>query len=90
MRESTVYTSTIFSGRKKEIVSVRLVGLESIKLRDKSVHKAFHVKFTFTQDGSTKSSDDIDTWISADNRRIPLMLRGKLPVGEVRVYYTSK
>ena len=90
MRESTVYTSTVFSGRKKETVSVRLVGVESIKLRDKSVHKAFHVKFTFTQDGSTKSSDDIDTWISADNRRIPLMLRGKLPVGEVRVYYTSK
>lgn len=90
MRESTVYTTTVFSGNKKETVTLRLVGTEEIQLRDKSSHKAYHVKFSFTQDGSTKSSDDIDTWISADSHRIPLMLRGKLPIGEIRIYYTTK
>lgn len=87
MRESTVYNSTVFSGRRKEKVSLRLVGVEDVKLRDKSTHRAYHVKFTFTQDGATKSSDDIDTWISTDDQRIPLMVRGKLAIGEIRVYY---
>lgn len=87
MRPGTVYKSTVFSGKKKETVSVRLVGTEDVKLRDKSKHRAFHVQFTFTQDGATKSSDDIDTWISTDPQRIPLMIRGRLPIGEIRVYY---
>lgn len=90
MRESTVYTSMVFSGKKKEKVSVKLVGVENVELRDKSKHRAYHVKFTFTQDGATKSSDDIDTWISTDNSRIPLMVRGRLPIGEIRVYYKPK
>ncbi|MGN1245791.1 MAG: DUF3108 domain-containing protein, partial [Muribaculaceae bacterium] len=69
MRESTVYKSTVFSGKRKETVSVKLVGIEEVKLRDKSKHRAYHVQFTFTQDGATKSSDDIDTWISTDEQR---------------------
>ena len=87
MRRGTVYKSTVFSGKKKETVSVRLVGTDDIKLRDKSKHRAYHVQFTFTQDGATKSSDDIDTWISTDEQRIPLMIRGRLSIGEIRVYY---
>ena len=87
MRENTVYKSTVFSGKKKETVSVKLVGIEDVKLRDKSKHRAYHVQFTFTQDGATKSSDDIDTWISTDERRIPLMVRGRLSIGEIRVYF---
>ena len=48
------------------------------------------VKFKFSQDGRKKSSDDIDAWISMNPKHIPLMIRGKLPIGEMRVYYNSK
>lgn len=89
MKENTVYTTNMFSGKKKELLSIRYVGTETVKLRDKSKHQAYHIKFTFTQDGATKSSDDIDTWISMDSRRIPLLLRGRLPVGEIRCYYAA-
>lgn len=85
--KTRVYTSTIFSGRKQERLNIKYVGIENVKLRDKSVHNAYHIKFSFTQDGRTKSSDDIDTWISTDSLRIPLMMLGKLPIGEVRCYY---
>lgn len=87
MKENTVYKTAMFSGRKKEMLSIRYVGIEQMKLRDKSQHQAYHIKFTFTQDGASKSSDDIDTWISLDSRRIPLLLRGRLSVGEIRCYY---
>lgn len=84
-----VYKATIFSGKQKETITIRCLGKEKIKLKDKSEREAFHIKFNFTRKGGKKTSDDIDTWISADSRRIPLYLSGKLPVGEVRAYYIS-
>ena len=89
MKTGTTVTSTIFSGRKKERIDIRFLGIETIKLRDKSTHKAFHVSFSFTQDGQEKSSDDMFTWISTDSAHIPLMLKGKLPIGEVRCYLSK-
>lgn len=89
MTENTVYTTNMFSGKKKELLNIRYVGVETVELRDSSKHRAYHIKFTFTQDGSTKSSDDIDTWISTDSRRIPLLLLGRLPIGEIRCYYVK-
>ena len=83
------YETTVFSGKRKERLNIKYVGEENIKLRDKSQHDSYHIKFSFTEEGKTKSSDDIDTWISKDDLRIPLMLRGSLPIGEVRVYYAK-
>lgn len=89
MKENSTSEITVFSGRRKETLRIKYAGIEEIELRDKSRHKAFHVKFAFTQDGQTKSSDDLDTWISTDSSRIPLMLCGKLPIGEIRCYYAK-
>lgn len=83
------YTATTFSGSKKELVKIKSLGIEKIKMRDKTEREAYHIKFNFTQDGGKKSSDDIDAWISTDSRHIPLYLVGKLPIGEIRVYLTS-
>ncbi len=76
----------IFSGSKTELLTIRCVGKESIKMRDKREVDAWHIRFRFTSDGRRKSSDDIDAWISADSRHVPLRLYGSLPVGQVRVY----
>lgn len=85
-----VIKATVFSGSKAETITIRSLGKEEIKLRDKTVRDAYHIRFNFTTEGKKKSSDDIDTWISADSRHIPLYLVGQLPVGQVRVYYTGK
>lgn len=83
------FKATVFSGSKAETLTVRSLGKEKIKLRDKSEREAYHIQFTFTSGGKKKSSDDIDAWISADSRHIPLYLVGKLPVGQVRAYYVG-
>lgn len=85
-----VYKATVFSGSKSETISIRCLGREKIKLRDKTVREAYKIRFNFTTGGGTKSSDDMDTWISTDSKHIPLYLVGKLPVGEVRAYFTGQ
>ena len=86
--EKTV-KATVFSGSKVESLSIRCVGKEVIKLRDKSKREAYHIKFKFTTEGKKKSSDDIDTWISTDAAHIPLLVVGSLPVGQVKCYYMT-
>ena len=81
--------ATIFSGSKEELLTVRCVGKEEIELRDKSKHEAWHILFKFTQKGGTKSSDDINCWISTKAPNIPLLIVGNLPIGQVRVNYES-
>lgn len=81
--------AVIFSGSKEENLDVRCVGKEKITLRDKTEHEAWHILFKFTQKGGTKSSDDIDCWISTAAPHIPLLIIGNLPIGQVRVNYQA-
>lgn len=79
--------ATIFSGSKEEFLDVQCQGKEMVELRDKSTHEAWHITFKFTQKGGTKSSDDINCWISTKAPHIPLLIIGNLPIGQVRVNY---
>ncbi len=89
MAVGKTFRTTIFSGKEKENLTITYRGVTTVKMRNGSQPKAYHVTFSFTQDGGTKSSDGIDAYLSIDARRIPLMLVGKLPVGEVKVYYAG-
>ncbi len=80
------YRTVVFSGKSKENLTIKYRGVQSIKLRNGSKHNAHKVTFHFTQDGRTKSSDDLTAWLSTDSLRKPLMFVGKLPVGEVKCY----
>lgn len=87
LNKNVEYKATIFSGKQKETIKIKSLGIEKIKLKDKTEREAYHIKFNFSRDGGKKSSDDMDTWISTDSSHIPLYLVGKLPVGEVRAYF---
>lgn len=89
LSKNKIYTATVFSGKQKETIKIRCLGVEKIKLRNNTVKEAYHIKFNFTRDGGKKSSDDIDTWISTDSSHKPLYLVGKLPIGEVRAYLVN-
>lgn len=82
----TKLTANLFSGSKVETVKIWKVGPETIKMRDGSKREAWHIRFTFTSKGGKKTSDDIDAWISKDNRRIPLEIRGSLPIGHASAF----
>lgn len=87
MNSGSVYKAMMFSGSKVEELTIKLVGKEKIKLRNKTEEEAYHIKFKFTTQGKKKSSDDIDTWISTDSRHIPLQIVGNLSIGQIRCYY---
>lgn len=87
LNKGQVISGTVFSGSKVETIVIRCVGMEEIRLKDKSKREAYHIKFKFTTEGKKKSSDDIDTWISTDPSHIPLLVVGSLPVGQIKCYY---
>ena len=81
------YTTIIFSGKEKEYLTINYQGVETIKMRDGSKRQAHRISFKFTQEGGKNSSDNLTAWMSTQADRIPLLLVGKLPVGEVKCYY---
>lgn len=90
LQKGRVIKATVFSGSKAETITIKSLGKEMIKLRDKTKRETYHIQFNFTTGGQKKSSDDIDTWISTNSQHIPLYLVGQLPVGQVRVYFTGQ
>ena len=81
--------TVIFSGKEKEYLTIRFKGREKVKLRDGKKYDAYHITFKFTQKNGTKSSDDLNAWISTDPQHVPLLLVGNLPVGQVKCYLTK-
>lgn len=72
----------IFSGKQKEVLSIVYLGTEDVDV-DGNAMPSYHISFRFTSKGGTKTSDDMDAWISTKSDRRPLRLEGKLPVGKV-------
>ena len=90
LQANKVYKSCVFSGKEKETLTIKYVGIEpSLQLRDKSRHQAYHLKLSFTTDNGKKSSDGIDAYISTGPQRIPLLVVGKLKIGEIKCYYAK-
>lgn len=86
MTDGKKMTATLFSGSHEETVKIWKVGEEKVKMRDGSMRDAWHIRFTFTSKGGKKTSDDIDAWLSKDDSRVPLVIRGSLPIGKVSAY----
>lgn len=86
MADGKKITATLFSGSHEETVKIWKVGEGQVKMRDGTKRDAWHIKFTFTSKGGKKTSDDIDAWISKDEKRIPLEIKGSLPLGHVCAY----
>ncbi|MBP5561515.1 MAG: DUF3108 domain-containing protein [Muribaculaceae bacterium] len=87
MVKNAYYKTTIFSGKKKESLAIKYLGTTQVKMRNGTKRDAIRVQFTFTTENGKHSSDGIDAYLSTDAQHIPLVLVGKLPVGEVKVYY---
>lgn len=85
-RPGHTLTVNIFSGKRKELLAIKYHGLETVSVKKRN-YRCYHITFIFTSDGAKKTSDDMDAWISADDRRIPIKLEGKLPVGKVHCLY---
>lgn len=80
----------LFSGKRKEILTIRYLGTVKIKVEGKD-YNCYHISFNFTDPDKPgkETSDAMEAWISADSRRIPIKLEGKLPVGSVHCIYSG-
>lgn len=88
MKHGESVRMNIFSGKKKEILTIHFKGIENVKI-GKTEYPSYHITFTFTTEGGAVSSDNMDAWISTAPNRIPLLMEGKLPVGKVRAVYSG-
>ena len=88
MKKNQVMKLTIFSGKRKELLTIKYHGTEKVAYDNKS-YNCYHISFTFTSDGGKKTSDDMDAWITTDSKRIPVKLEGVLPVGKVQCFCTG-
>lgn len=86
MKPGESITINVFSGKRKELLTITYDGPETIELDDKQVN-TIHIRFKFTGKGGKKTSDDMDAWLSTDAAHIPLKMVGKLPVGQIQCYY---
>ncbi len=86
LREGHIVKTSIFSGSKVETMTVRSLGITTVKMRNGTKREAYHIRFNFTTKGKKKSSADMDTWISTDATHVPITLVGQLPVGQVKCY----
>ena len=84
-------TVNLFSGKRKEILTITYLGEETIEMNSKR-YSTFHISFSFTdpEKPSNETSDPMDAWISTEKSRIPLKLEGKLPVGKVQCFFIDE
>ncbi len=79
-------TMNIFSGKRKEILTITYRGREMVDNAGTD-SECYKISFSFTSDGVKKTSDDLYAWISTCEKRIPIKLQGKLPVGTIKCFY---
>ena len=80
----------IFTGRKVITMRVTYIGRTIVELKNKSFHESYRINLNFLNDDNLKDEDPpIDVWLSSDNRRIPLKVEGKLPIGSLQAEYAG-
>lgn len=84
-KPGTSTSLNVFSGRRKELLTIKYHGLVTIEVDDKR-YDCYRITFIFTSDGKKKTSDDMSAWIDRKTL-IPIKMEGKLPVGSVRCFY---
>lgn len=81
-------TATIFSGKRKETLTLTYNGIDTVNL-DNTKYNCFKITFTFTSEGGKQSSSPMTAWIRTDATRIPIKIVGQLPVGKIQVLFVK-
>ncbi len=84
-----IVKANVFSGSGAEVIKIKCLGRENVKIPSGKTYPCYHLQFTFTMHGRSDSSKPIDAWISSDAQHIPVKMVGTLPIGQVRCFLTS-
>ncbi len=83
MKKGDTVELSMFSGKRKELLTITYQGVETVTY-DHLSYDCYRISFKFTTEGKTKSSENIDAWISMKEDRLPIKVEGQLPVGKIR------
>ena len=89
LTKGKIVKANIFSGSAPEIITIRNLGKENVRIPSGKTYSCYHLQFTFTTGGTKNSSAPMNAWVTADARRIPVKLVGSLPIGQVRCFLTG-
>lgn len=81
-KNNSVYID-IFDSDKFATVEVKILREEKIETHDGKEIRALLIKPELTTEGLFKRKGDIFIWVSNDERRIPLKVETKVPVGKI-------
>ena len=66
------------------------MGIAPVKLRNKKIYNSYHLYISFVNEKNFKDQDDpIEVWLSKDHEKIPLKVKGKLPIGSLEAEMTD-
>jgi len=89
LSQGKVVRANIFSGSSPEIIKIKSLKQETVKIPGGKKYRCYHLQFTFTSGGKANSSAPMNAWITVDTPHIPVKLVGELPIGQVRCFLTS-
>lgn len=87
-QEGASWVLNIFSGKRKELLTINYLGKKKIKIGKKNVD-SYNISFKFTSEGGKQTSDPIKAWLSTDSNKIPLKIEGKLSIGKILCVYSE-
>ncbi len=84
-KKNQVYSFKCFMDNETWTLKVKYVGTENISIR-KGKYKCWKFVPVVQTGRYFKSEEDVQFWVSADENKIPLMVKAKIPVGVVKLH----
>jgi len=88
LKENQPLTLTVVSGNKPYEVKISFLGDVQLKTPDNKKYNAYKISIILeTRKGKKTEREQMEFWMSRDERRVPMQLSGKLPIGSLRAFY---
>ncbi len=82
------YDIPIITGRRCVTMRIKYMGQTSVKLHSGNRYSAHKLYLSFFHDTNIKDEDEpIEVWLTDDDRKIPVKVSGKLPLGSLQAEY---
>jgi hypothetical protein len=88
LKENQPLVLTVVSGNKPYEIRISFMGDVQLKTPDNKKYNAYKISIILeTKKGKKTEREQMEFWMSRDERRVPIQLSGKLPIGSLRAFY---
>lgn len=76
---------TVIIDNKLEIVYAKFKGIENIKVGKYGTKKCYKIGVSIKNQKIVKNKETNNVWITADNNRVPVLIKAVIPVGSIQI-----